>query len=304
MCHNTKHPYSPQCTCASCQDAGQFVRRHLSFRERKNLRLLQNNTCNGHCNCQNCNSAAQNGEYSARLPHWRERRQQRQSGSGQISQADVAGIIPVIHLISRIDAPVPVIPGTLRVPEGELGQNKSNVKVVFSIQNLGNQPCRTTIPHFTESEKFVRDTYINLRKIAASKLSGFRVGGTLTIPDLALPERYKTSMALPQQLEMEQQELVEVKTYKTDNHSSMISKLVQQISARRPIREYRPGMGLLEGKYQSIVLDYRGQEDKCALIRTIVAKLKQRLETSFPDVQFIIQIITNKGHTCQGCSPF
>ncbi len=304
MCHHTKHPYSPQCNCASCYDAGQFVRRHLSFRERKNLRLLPNTPCVGHCNCQNCNNDVQNNEQSARLLNWRERRQQRQSGSGQISQADVAGIIPLIHLISQINAPVPVIPGTLRVPEGELGRNISNVKVVYSIQNLGNKPCLTTIPHFTESEKFVRDSYMNLRKIAASKLSRFRVGDRLTIPDLALPDRYKTSMALPQQLELEQQELVEVKTYKTDNHSSMISKLVQQIAARQPIREYRPGMGLLEGKYQSIVLDYRGQEDKCALIRTIVAKLKQRLETSFPDVQFIVQIITNKGHTCKGCSPF
>lgn len=103
-------------------------------------------------------------------------------------------------------------------------------------------------------------------------------------------------MRLPRPIQAEL-EVVEVKRYKIGNVPSLFTRLVRQINARKSINI--PGGE--QGKYQSVVLDFRGQESRCDEIKAAAKRVKDRLKDETKGIIILVQVLLWKGPNCANC---
>jgi hypothetical protein len=112
-----------------------------------------------------------------------------------------------------------------------------------------------------------------------------------SIPDVMLPYQAKSmqGMQLPSRKEFEM-ELIDVKNYWVGN-PNLVSNVADQVKKRQRINIG----GNKQGLYQSIVLDFRGQESRCAEIRGKAREVARAAHAKAPDVSLLIQVLLWKG---------
>jgi hypothetical protein len=313
----TKSWQGNACNCRRCRSRYDSVTegRHAPWRERKLLRKQHNLGCSGHfynvpcsCGCSgHYGSTAGQQEY----PHWRVRRSVRLLTDSEVNE--ILHEIPVVHLVSLTPQPVSAIPGLQREFEFESGPvrpAKSTVKIVYVYQPNHLERC-VRPRKWQTSEKDVLDMYNNKfrNQDVSGKdvfyrnrlVTGKKVKSGSTIPDVRLPSHAATmqGMKLPlQSLALRAElELVEVKRYQTNNIPSLFSKLIAQVKKRSAVNI----PGVANGKYQTIILDFRGQEGDCEKIKLAAQKVKQRMEQHITGATILIQVLLWKGKHCKNC---
>lgn len=213
------------------------------------------------------------------------------------------------HLMSRSSQPISALPGIRRefaeMYRGEMqSENKRPpyVRVVFVYILNSRIICRR--PSWKRSERDVLTLYQQNPKANPQEQVSFYKGKPLkagpiprgtTRPDLVLAPGAIGAFRLPKQNRLDF-EIVEVKRLKATNLPSAKSGILKQINARAGIKLPNG----LTGKYQSLVLDFRGQEGQCELIRESVEKLAKMLKKEAKGViSILIQVLLWKGPNCK-----
>lgn len=229
------------------------------------------------------------------------------------SAVDLLLATPIYHLTSRNGQPISALPGVAHEfappinPLYEMEVGRATVRIVYVYQENPKLICRE--PSWGRSERDVLALYqqpnLNARPEAQPSFykgrpvkSGSRRRGT-TRPDVVLSPTKASlqGMRLPDVSRLDF-EIVEVKRYDVFNIPSAFKRLIEQVNARAKIKTSSG----LTGKYQSVVLDFRGQEAYCSDIHSAALKVAERLKKEAKGVEVIlIQVLLWKGPNCKPC---
>ncbi|MFM9948285.1 MAG: hypothetical protein ACKV1O_10140 [Saprospiraceae bacterium] len=262
-------------------------------------------------------------EYEGGLTHWRQRRNTRLSWSS--NELVLLSETPVLQMVSTQNRPISAVPAArmhfVENPVSGEVQNKSqtggNIRIVYVsfgpkerermilqwqsrrdlykgnmrwqmrisriIDNIRN--CRKP-HHWRQSEEDIKQQYayrfprqISQQAFSNGARQSGRVAGS-TVPDLVLPAGARKNLALRSKQELE---LIEVKFSNLSNIGSMSNKLTKQILDRSKIS---PG-----GRYQSVVLDFRGKEKDCTAIKAAARKIAYDLRTKTTGIHILVQVL-------------
>ncbi len=317
--------HSPGCNCSACKrKAAMASNPYANWKERRRQRL-EPLTAAAPCPCAHCRSKQEDEfeqEHAYAHAHWRQRRNARHGWSEK--NLEILEEIPVLQMVSAGEHPVSAIPSIKRffdtapvASEMEVGSPrivyvyfgpKERERMILQWQsrrNLykGNQRWQMRISriidnikncrkphHWRQSEEDVKQQYASRfpRQNSQQAFSkGVRQPGRVsgsTVPDLILPVRAQRNMALRSKQELE---LIEIKRPSLQHMGSMLHKLTQQITERGKIAP--------QGRYQSVVLDFRGQEKDCVAIKAAAKQVAQHLRTKTSGVQVLVQVLMWSG---------
>lgn len=296
------------CGCASCAEkAKRTTLYYPNWKERRQQRLSRSDVHLTSCGCAKCRSGHQSEfEYGDDDFHtfWRRRRQLRHDWPVEV---EILHETPLVQLVSMQNQPVPALPlhrefELLEEQEEEYGSDASTVRIVYVYQENRNAYCRR--PGWQKSESDVLKLYQNKYPATTAQgayyrgkpISRARAGSTK--PDAVLPAGTQSldGMRLSRSTQAEL-EIIEVKRYKIDNIPGLFTRLTRQINARKNINV--PGGE--QGKYQSVVLDFRGQENRCEEIKAAAKRVKDRLKTGTKGIIILVQVLLWKGPNCARC---
>lgn len=267
---NYIRPHNTTCACTNCQtERSQFINRHLSWRERKLLRLAPTRnhaTATAPCGCRQCSSGSPAPIYT-----------------------------PTVYLVARANYRLPAgTPGYWGEMEGEQAVRKESPSSVMSSYLYVPHTGRCTRPKPKASEQFVQQYY--RQQLGKSNVQ--RGNQLITVPDLVLSKNIGSldQMRLKMEAELE---FVEVKNYDVKNKYNLAQKLKQQIQARRNVTVSTGA----RGNRQLVVLDFRGQENHCEEIKKTVDYVANALKTGTRGVEILIQVLLWKNcaetHACR-----
>jgi hypothetical protein len=300
-------PHTGGCGCASCADKAKKTAFYPYWKERRQKRLGLNDAHTASCGCTKCQSGQQSEfEYGDDDFHtfWRRRRQLRHDWPLDV---EILLETPIVQLVSLSDQPVPTLPlhrefELLMENEEEYSKNPSTVRIVYVYQENKGKYCKR--PGWQKSERDVLRLYQAKYPTTTAQgayyrgrpINRARTGSTK--PDAVLPSGAQSldGMRLPRSIQAEL-EVVEVKHYKIGNIPSLFARLTRQINARKSINV--PGGE--QGKYQSVVLDFRGQENRCDEIKAAAKRVKDRLRDGTKGIVILVQVLLWKGPGCAKC---
>lgn len=306
------------CACPTCVGTigQQAPQQHLTWRERKRQRRQppQTNSRPWHapcsCGCSTCSGIQREQVQGETHQFWRDRRSAR---LGQDEQSlELLLETPVLHLVGRTGQPLSALPGVYREFDPETNtasefEIPGIVRIVYVYQH--NPTGRCLRPRtWQRSERDVLALYG--QKAGANPQGqatfyrnrllppGSQTPKGSTKPDVLLASGNASLSGLRLPLPSRQElELVEVKRYRTDNIPTLFSRLIRQVKARARVNIPNGPTG----KYQSVVLDFRGQEADCAKIKEAARNVAQRLKTQTRGITILVQVLLWRGPNCRPC---
>ncbi len=308
----------PQCrTNTSASSSNPYPHWKERRQQRLNLVAIKGGNHPVGCACNMCRPN-QEMEYNDDDPshnYWRRRRQLRHGWD--FDDLELLAEIPIHHFVNVRNEPVPSLPvvkryfeplvqsewqqesgsgGSVRVTYVYLGPSERErlIKVWEARRNTlgGNKKWAARIEktiqsirncgvpyHWRISEEDVHALY---RRKYPGAVQQRAFGDSK--PDISLPPAARSIAGMTLRSRELELELVEVKRYNPQNASGLIQKLKDQVAARAKNAPHK-------GKYQTIILDFRGREENCDTIRRVADDVAKKLHESVPGVTLLVQVM-------------